>query len=507
MDVKIDLKAPAWTAGLAAMACGTVTHLFGLVTMLHNNDDIGQLPGGYGTGITSGRWLLTILGDGMVDAGLSYNLPLVNGLLFLLLISLCAVIVTAVFRIRSRGLSALLGMLFAVFPPVAATMFFRYTVVYYGISMLLAVSAVWLTERYKFGGIPGAVCLALSMGIYQAYVPFAITMFVLLLIRRILDGEGDFAGLVKRGVYYCLILGLGVVLYFLFLKVCLALYGTQLSDYNGVNNMGKLSLAELPLLLKKTVYDVCMLPRKNYCGLAGMKWLQIGYVLLGVLAAAALAWVLIKKVRKPLLIALTVVLCALLPVAVNFIRIMCSNGWVYTLMVYPFVLIPVLPVLALEAIPEEKLQGLGRKALAVVLAAMVFCYAYETNVNYTSLYYSDRQTENYLNGMVAQIRMTEGFTPDKKWAFIGEIQDPMLRSPWQYEVLYGGNEAANLLVNRPTRWHWFQMYCGITVPLAEEAAVAELSAMEEVKAMPCWPSEGSVKVIGDAVVIKCQEIQ
>lgn len=505
--MKIDWKRPEWTAGAAAFGCGVVTHLFGLVTMLHNNDDIGQLPYGYGTGITSGRWLLTILGDLTGALELSYNLPLVNGVLFLLLIALSAVMVTAVLQIRSRTFGALTGMLFAVFPSVAATMFFRYTVVYYGIALLLTVAAVWLTERYRLGFLGAIVCLALSMGIYQAYVPFAISLFVLLLIRRVLHGEGDLAALVKRGVWYCLILGLGVVLYFLCLKVCLALYGTQLSDYNGVNNMGKLSLAQLPGLLKYTVYTFCMLPLKNYCGLGNMRLIRLGWILLALIAAVGILVCLFRKPRKPLRIAMAAVLCGLFPVAANFIQIMCPDGWVYTLMVYPFVLVPLLPVLALEAVPEGRCgKGLSR-LLAVVLAGMVFCYGYDTNVNYTSMYYSNRQTENYLNGMLVQVRMTEGYDSTKKWAFIGNIQDPMLRSPWQYESRYGGNEEASLLVNRETRWYWFQMYCGCTIPQVTEEEAARLARLEEVQQMPCWPDQGSVKVIGDTVVIKCENIE
>lgn len=57
----------------------------GLVNVLHNYDDIAQQPRGYGTGVTSGRWLLSIMGDFCDAIGGNFNLPTVNGLLFLLL--------------------------------------------------------------------------------------------------------------------------------------------------------------------------------------------------------------------------------------------------------------------------------------------------------------------------------------------------------------------------------------------------------------------------------------
>lgn len=500
------MKKPTWMAGVAAFGCGSLCHLFGLVTMLHNNDDIAQLPYGYGTGLTSGRWLLTILGDLSGAADLSYNLPLVNGLIFLLLISLAAALVTDVLGIQNRQYAALTGMVFSVFPSVAATMFFRYTVVYYGIALVLAVGAVWMTEHHRLGFLASVAAIALSMGIYQAYVPFAIGLYVLLLIRKLIRGDAALWSVVKRGLFYCMVLALGVGLYFLCNSLCLALYGTQLSDYNGVNEMGQISLSELPHMLKMSLYTFVMLPVKGYCGLANSLPLRLLWVLLGVMGMAVVVWAMQGKLPGLLLKAAILVLCGLFPVAVNFIQIMSPNGWIYTLMLYPMVLVPLLPVVILEAMGEKTAGKRTEKLLALILAALVFCYGYDTNVNYTAAHYSNRQTENYLNNMLVQVRMTEGFAPNQKWAFLGKIKDPLFRSPWQYESVYGGNEDAPTLINRPTRWYWFQMYCGYTVPLATEEESAELARLEEVREMPCWPAEGSVRVIGEYVVIKCEEL-
>lgn len=64
-------------AALSALIAGLMTHLFGWMNVLHNCDDIGQQAIGYGTGITSGRWLLSILGDGIQWLGgrVQYTVP------------------------------------------------------------------------------------------------------------------------------------------------------------------------------------------------------------------------------------------------------------------------------------------------------------------------------------------------------------------------------------------------------------------------------------------------
>ena len=115
MDIagKHGLQTPFGIAVAAAMGVGTVTHLFGLVNILHNYDDIAQQPRGYGTGISSGRWLLSQLGDCAHWLGGNYNLPLVNGLLFLLLIAISAGFLVASFDIQNRAMAGLSGALLA----------------------------------------------------------------------------------------------------------------------------------------------------------------------------------------------------------------------------------------------------------------------------------------------------------------------------------------------------------------------------------------------------------
>lgn len=142
-----------WAVGaVSALAFGVITHLFGLVNILHNYDDIAQQPGGYGTGITSGRFVLTIVGDIVSYLGGNYNLPFVNGILFLMLIAASVGLLIATLNIKSRVFAVVIGMLFAAFPTATSTLLFRYTSVYYGFGVLLAVASAWVTKCKKCGG-------------------------------------------------------------------------------------------------------------------------------------------------------------------------------------------------------------------------------------------------------------------------------------------------------------------------------------------------------------------
>lgn len=493
-------------AFLSACLVGLLTHLFGLVNVLHNYDDIAQQPQGYGTGVTSGRWLLSVLGDLAQWLDLGYNLSVVNGVLFLVLLGVSAALTVAFFQVRDRGVALLIGALFAVFPSACATLVFRYTAVYYGIGILLSVLAAWVLLRYRYGIVLSALCTAGSLGIYQAYVPMTIGMLVLHLILACTEGRRDFRSLMVDCLKCCAALILGLCLYFLLLNGTLALYGTTLSDYQGVDSMGKLQLSTLPGLVKLAYYGFCMMPLRDYCGLASMKIIRIVYLLLGALSVLGVGYLLRMRVKNPLVAALTLVLCILLPLAINFVVVMCPDSWIYTLMVYAFVLVPCVPLLLLKHISQEgTLTHLLRKAAVTLVAILIACYAYQTNVQYTALYFFNRQIENYVSAMVTQIRMTEGFDTTKKWAFLGDIQDPLLASYWEYEVEYGGVEYTYWMLRRYSRNDWIMHYVGYGIPAADQQTVNALWQDETVKQMPCWPDYGSIRVLGDTVVIKCAE--
>ena len=140
MSLKNCCKRPEWTAALAALLSGLLTHAFALIHLLHNYDNILQQPKGYGAGITSGRWLLEILGD-FNDAfvELNFNLSTMNGLGFLLFVALSTALIVDFLKIRNPVSAALAGVLMATFPTVCATLVFRYTAPYYGLSLLLSV--------------------------------------------------------------------------------------------------------------------------------------------------------------------------------------------------------------------------------------------------------------------------------------------------------------------------------------------------------------------------------
>ena len=499
------LNTPEYISAVSALGFGLIVHLFGLVNVLHNSDDIWIQPQGYGTGLRSGRWFLTFLGDLVKNLLGGYNISWIKGLLFMILLAISAGFVVSALGIRSRKSAALIGAAFITFPTVTATMFYPYTTTYYGIAVLLSVLAAWILPRHKLGLLFSAVFSAMALGIYQAYLPMTVSLLVLMLLRQTLRGEEPVSRLFLRGVYYCSAIVLGLLLYYAVLNLCLSIEGTTLNTYQGIDNMGKLSLAQLPALVLEAFLSFFTLASTDYCSLSQIPLLQIAYLLVLVLSAVMIVIALVTGKRKLSHILFCAFLCAAFPVAVNLIVIMCPDSRIYTLMVYSFVFVLAAPLVILETVDPDSLRKIFAKTAAVVLIVAICANSYLANVNYTALYFGNRQAENFFSGLVTQVRMTEGFDSEKEWAFLGRANDPLLTNPWDNVRLYEGNTSVYKLVTDYSWAVWIKHYIGYTVPTADAKTLEALAANEAVQAMPCWPDEGSIRVIGDNVVIKFQE--
>ena len=499
------------TACKSTVIVGLITHLFALTNVLHNYDSIGLQPYGYGTGIESGRWFLNLVAWRAIDWFGDYNLMMFNGLLMILLLAVSAAFFVSVYQLNEKS-AICIGVIFATAPAVTSTMFFRYTAPLYGLALLFAVLAVWFLEKFRWGLVLSVGCTAMSLGLYQAYAPMMIGMFVLLLMQHTLRNELPVGKLILKGLYYCAAIALGTIAYYGALQFLLNHYNMVLAEYQGVNNMGKMGLGELLTTARHAIVTYFRMPLTNYCDLAQTKLVTISYLLLDGLLLLTIVYVLVTRVRKILPAILMAVLFVFFALGVGFIEVMVPDGFVYTIMVFSYALVLCAPVVLWELVElpaMELFQKIGRTVGAAIMALVLFVcfnYGYQADTNYTALYYANQKTINYLNSLVTQVRMTDGFTSDKEWAFIGVIEDPMIEDPWDSVPKYGGNPTFYMLVNDYGQDAWIRNYLGIEIPYASAEKTAELAQTELVKAMPCWPDAGSIAVVDNTMVLKFEEL-
>lgn len=120
----------------------------------------------------------------------------------------------------------------------------------------------------------------------------------------------------------------------------------------------------------------------------------------------------------------------------------------------------------------------------------------------------NRQTENYLTMVITRVQETEHFNESFQWIFIGNnFSDPNFKYSWSAYTpyLYGGNTTS--LINAYSRNSFIRNFQGYFIPLADAETVEEIKKMDFIKTMPCYPSDGCIKVYEDLIVIKIEELE
>lgn len=446
----------------------------------------------------------------------NYNLSFFNGFISICILTVAAYMTVLIFNIKSPLFSALWAGIFIVSPSVTSMFFFMYTTPYYSFAVLLSVMSVWITKQYRFGFLVAVVMCACSLGIYQAYFPMTVSLFVLLLIRDILRQDSTVDIIFRKGILFLCTIILSLFLYFMLLYVCLKFYHTSLHTYQGVDRIGRLDIHKLPVLIKKAYGQILFIPFKDYYGMSCTLILRRAILILAVLSTGLL-WMQLKCVKREKNIILgNIGLCGILPIALNLIVIMCPNSNIYTLMIYASVFIYLVPILLIDLVQKELFPLVKRRAkkvilqcsegiITITLSIVLLNYIYLSNKNYTAMYYTTQQTNNYLNSLITQIKTVKGYRTSMKWAFIGNyISDPLCGNLWEKAMDYGGTRSS--LINEYSRNYFIYHYSGCSqIPFVDKDTLGELKEDSVIQEMPCYPNDGSIMVYNDIVVVKLGE--
>ena len=503
---------------------GLLTHAYMLVNKLPNHDDIlGLFIKNDSTAY--GRWFLSV--PSALSSSLS--LPWVTGLLALLWLSLAAVCTVSLLQIKKPAMVVLTGMVMATFPTVFYTLCYLFTADAYLFALLLAALGVLFTDRYRFGFLLGGVCIGLSMATYQAYVFYAIGLIALRLMLLLLFEPGTTAGdALKKLAQYAAALVIGAVVYRVGMSVALACKGMQLKTYMGLDGMQSLSvssiLSRLPLAYKGYF---SLLTGKSELLPGWMNAFLLAFNHLAGLALFVAALLRVKGPRRMMKIALsTAILCAL-PLALNGIVLVSTAGF-HPLMQYPVCLAYVLPIVLydrLAAAQRAELEA-GRAptpadtrrnalriplgyALSLCLVAGSFLWALDANQTYLVLELKFDNMMSLVTRMVDRVEQLPEYVPNvtpvwytgtlsdanygaiKSDAFARASATDMTGREWNYTTIMN-NLYFLAFVNN---------YIGVTFVDPPDAEAYAAMETDEYKAMPYFPSPGSVKSINGIIIV------
>lgn len=508
---KEKLKREYKLAFVSSFLISLFIHFYKFTNYLPNHDSLYNYYSDQNV-LGSGRWALSIA------CGISsyYDLPWVNGIVSCVFIALTVVIIAALFEMKNPVLIILTGALLAASPSTTETFFFLFTADGYMIAMFLSALAVYCSrigEKRTLMPILSGVCICVSCGIYQAYVSFALLLAVFYFADVLSRGEAGKKECIKWIIRQAVTYVVALVAYFVIWKLAMRITDVPVNDYQGISEVGKLSLE---MILNGVISSV------KTVVLYFIQWdiVSHGITLYGVLnlifilfLAVGLVFAVVRsKIYKRKWAMVMFVLCIIAVVPFAGIWNFVSESVGYRAMMLESLTL----LFVFGAVLYERWsRPIGKNVLCFLLAVVVFNNAIMANIGYFYMTMSYERT--YADGieMMLEIRDIQDEHEVKKIAVLGNrledvLYDPVdpdtgkMAVPGRVGILTGMLETT-MLYDAPHTVNYLKNTFGMDLEPSSSAEMNGLLETETVREMECWPTAGSVAVIDDTVVIKLSE--
>ena len=541
-------------AFLTCFLTGLLVHMPVLLSDIPNHDGLDSMYFDQNM-ITSGRWFLS------VACGFSsyYTIPWVIGILGLVFLGIAAAALCELLEVRKPWTVMACSALLAAFPALASAFAYVYTLDGYMLALLLAVLAVLFTKRSRMGFLPGALCLAFSMGIYQGYLPFAMILSIFAVLVLLAEnggqqtvgewkekrtktedrqaGEGEKArqnrqekekrrgkpsGEKKPGsgvtetirvmLHYLYMGILGAGFYYGILQILLRIQGKELDTYQGINGMASGNASGGLISSAAGMYlDFFKFSLKGNVLFQNL-FSFAAWVLLAVSAAAAVfLWSRSRKYWKnPVLLVIMVAAVLALPLATNIILLISPAVNYHLLMRYQWVLYAIGAVALAGNCDTGTKRGAWLEWGALLAASvLVFCYCITDNIAYSNLQKRYEKTYAYCIRLLDRIEQTEGYYPGIPIAMVGVVGDEQYPvTDITLPVTSGmiGMNGDSLLYRGDNYRIFIRNYLGATLNILPPEAMAEMYYSEAYTAMDSFPGEDSIRIIDGIMYIKTENV-
>lgn len=499
------------TAFLAAFIMGLLIHLPALLLDAPNHDGLASMYFDQNM-ITSGRWFLT------VACGFSsyFTVPWVIGILGLFFLGLTGAALAELLELKNSGSIVLTSGLLVAFPSLASTFSYVFTLDGYMLAMFLAVLAVLLTKKYKYGFVFGAVCLALSMGTYQAYLAFAVLLCIYMVVELAADGAFSARpkdALLQVGKY----LGMGVlgaVLYYVVLQILLAIQGKQLASYQGIGQVGDAPKAGLASTFLAIYRDFAVFTLKGnvffqniFSGAAMLLLVLLTVLCVGKLMICRGWW------KKITFYGLLIALAVCVPVACSCIRLVSPQLNYHLLMRYQWVVFPLVMLAFLDRYAGEAwekkpvLDALVKWCAVLSLGVLVFCYGLADNIGYTNLQKKYERTYAYCLRLLDRIEQTPGYyqgIPIVMTGVVGDEEFPPVDITGDVTGQMIGLSGEVLVYTGENYEAFIKNYLGASLNFLDAEYMQDIYYSEEYMEMNSFPGEGSTKVVNGVLYVKTE---
>ena len=494
---------------LFGMALGLLAHAFMFTNKLPNHDDLEFYMDLSYAGLGAGRYFLHFFWKCFSDL----STPWLNGVMGVFFMNFGTFFLCDTFDWRQNWQAVAAAVIMQLFPANIDIYCYMYEAHVLMLGIACACFAPWLVRHGgKLRWLWTALAVWVATGIYQINVMLAIGLLILYVVYVTVEGlkEGRSAAKSWGFAVYCAAAAVaGLMLYLVGLKAL----GTvvTLNEYQGVNQTGSLTLSLIPGKIVesyRTVWNEYVADVPDYVN-SRMMLFRLPMFLLGV---AGLGWGAVKCFAKkaPLQGLLIVVCMALLPLACCGIYFMGDDiTKIHIITLYPLILMLLaLLTVVWPAVPEDTVI---RRGLALATAVLYLGYGVNGVVLANQVYLRHHQSftraEHFANRLAARIEEVEGYHPGVPLATWGYMNHEDSLLYFEYDVASRYLPFGGIRMEMDYMWPYcaanmLNVVVGLPVSDGQGWAPETPEEQAQLDAMPYYPAEGSVAMIGDTCVVK-----
>ncbi|KIL46629.1 hypothetical protein KP77_27560 [Jeotgalibacillus alimentarius] len=491
-------------AFIAAAVIGFLTHMYVMTNTLPNHDGLINV---YNTQekFVSGRFFLSPL------AGISsyFDLPWLIGALSILYLSLTAVFVTILFDLKKTMSIVIAAGMIAAFPTVGATFSYMFTADAYMLANLLTVIALVIAKKWRFGFIPAALIFFVSVGTYQANLTMLLVFAGVYLIKELLKKESTLKDFFIPLLRFSGVAVIGMGLYYVLFKVYQTFFAGQITNYQGLNEvgaggeslratLGKIKDSGLEFFFHGFVTDA--FPRLY-------SLLNTGFFIV-LTIGLILAVIYNQLYKQPAKLALLIGSLGALPFLTYLLYFVSPGVTYHMLMVMAISSIYLLPIIIYDQMTFAKRIPFTAKAyswIAVLLiSVIIYNFAVISNIAYFNMNLRYEKSFSTMNRVLDRMEQTEGYSELQQIGFIGapDIRSNLGIKVWKSIPEMTGAMGDSFIAHPPHMEYMLNTYFGEDYYLISDYTLEEFKAMPEVQEMPVWPEEGSIQLVDNTLIVK-----
>lgn len=459
---------------------------------------------GENTAYRNARWCVPLITSFF---GKNVVIPLVIVVFYCLAIAASAFLIFKLLEITNIGFQIFIVSSMVSFPVITRQFAYLYMALAYAVSFFMVVLAAWFLRRKTIlSFVCGTICLLIMMGAFQSYIGAAAALVLICFLLDVIKGRPIIEAIKDVGIY-------------IFSGVLAGIFDLLIANViinmRGIEASGRVASVSLSEAIKYLGFSVPMSYRWFFMYfdddvLSRSKLYIVLFIILAILLVINI-FLLVKNNKIVNSICL-IIGFFLLPLAMNVCVVIFPHNGIYDVMRYQYVLVIPLVFAMLEMLPKTVWTSLLHWAIYANVFLLIMGYTISSNASAICYKLAYESTHDQAVSMLSRVYELEGYDMNTTPIVLGgqaiSYQDTydQFGQLFRYAVMESGPVFWGGEYGLTTcRYFYFLDYLGVNPQWLTNEQYHYVIKTQEYCEMPCWPEEGSVKMIDEYAVIKIVE--